>query len=495
MTISINPQDFVDAAPLLFATFWACLIVFAVAMASASRVSLGRFSVIGYALTLGLSCYSWANHQQPSLIFNGMLSVDRFSIFIDGAILVVAMLSALASDSYAKKNRGIQGEFFAVQALAVVGMMLMVHSTDFITMLIGLETMSLGIYCLVAARHDEARSAEGALKYFVMGAVASAFLLYGVAFIYGATGSTNFSMIASSAHKGEPLFRVGMLLIFSAMAFKVALVPFHMWSPDAYEAAPTPISGLMSAGVKAAGFAVLLRLAATLFADPQLSYGDQGWLNVIYNLAIASMIVGNITALRQQNVKRMLAYSSVGHAGFMLIAVLVSMMSSQSGVEYSAAPLLFYLVCYGLSSLGAFAVVGWLGQQDRERERLDQWAGLAQKHPGAAFAMAIFLLSLAGIPPTAGFFAKFSILKDAMQFDSMRPIVIIAVVNSMISIFYYLKPIVALYFRPALREDDGVIESNSVKVAVSVAALLVLLVGLLPSHLWNLAQQALLILR
>jgi NADH-quinone oxidoreductase subunit N len=374
-------------------------------------------------------------------------------------------------------------------------MMILVHAGDMVVVLIGLETMSLGIYSLVSSWVGKARSAEAGMKYFIMGAVASAFLIYGFALIYGLTGQTNLAGIArqAGAMAGDPVFILAMFMVLGAMAFKVALVPFHMWTPDAYEGAPTPITGFMAAGVKAAGFGILLRLLLGVFSGDFFVYGATGWINVLRWVSIVSMTVGNLAALRQNNVKRMLAYSSISHAGFIVMGVIACAHLPQ----VNHGPVLFYLLLYGLTTIGAFGVVAWLGSRDGERLGLENWAGLATRHPGAALAMTIFMLSLAGLPPTGGFLAKLSVFKAALGFPSlaaagpapsggaqidpqMLTLVIIAAVNSMIAIFYYLKPVVAMYFREESTSAPSPLRSGSVVAALVLAALLVLFLGLMP---------------
>lgn len=491
MSTAIRAIDFLHALPILVATLWACVVLLAVAFSGERNGRVGSLAVFGLLTTLAVSVWSWIVHPNAASIFSGMLVVDRFSIFIDSLVLVAGALSILVSDAYLEEHRVNRGEFHAVLMLSIVGIMVMVHAGDFVTLLIGLETMSLGVYALVASWTGNRKSAEGGLKYFIMGGVASAFLLYGIAILYGLTGQTNLSAIAQQTPRlaGEPLLTIAMLMILGAMAFKVALVPFHMWTPDAYEGAPTPITGFMAAAVKASGFAVLYRLLTGVFGQTFLAYGSTGWFEIMVVLSGLTMTVGNIVALRQYNVKRMLAYSSVAHAGFILIGILAAF--SQPNVNQ--APMLFYLLIYALTTIGSFAVVSWLGNLDNERVGLEEWHGLAYRHPGQALAMTIFLLSLAGMPPTAGFFAKFYIFKAALSNPKLLPLVIVAAVNSMIAIFYYLRPVVAMYFREETPEAPSPLRSSGLNFAMVAAVILVLVLGFMPTTTLNWAQAATLI--
>jgi NADH-quinone oxidoreductase subunit N len=298
-----------------------------------------------------------------------------------------------------------------------------------------------------------------------------------VALIYGATGTTSLARLASGSSQvaGSPLYLLGMFFALSALAFKVALVPFHAWTPDVYEGAPTTVTGFMAAAVKAAGFGVLLRVLLTAFGADAFVFGSTGWADILRVIAIITMVVGNVTALRQSNIKRMLAYSSISHAGYILIGVLAAGVIPGG----SLAPVLYYLLAYSLTTLGAFGMVAWLGSWNDERVSIDEWSGLASRHPAGAAAMTILLLSLGGIPPTAGFFGKFYIFKEALGHPQLVSLVIIAALNSVVSIFYYLRPVVAMYFRDETR-PPAPLRSGALVTALAVAVLLTLLLGLLP---------------
>jgi NADH-quinone oxidoreductase subunit N len=318
------------------------------------------------------------------------------------------------------------------------------------------------------------------MKYFLMGAFATGFLLYGIALCYGAAKSTNIETITThiANNPSDPLIIVGVLFMVIAFGFKVAAVPFHMWAPDAYQGAPTPVTGFMASAVKAAAFIGMLRVFGTAFGGDSLPLGQMGWTTAFAILAAITMTVGNIAALRQENVKRMLAYSSISHAGLLLIGVVAAGMAP-AGTGQSAV--LYYLVAYSVTTLGAFAIATWIGSRERERVLVADYAGLATKHPGMALGMTICLLSLGGMPPTGGFFAKFYVLKAGMEVadQTLLWLVVIGAINSVVSIFYYLRVVMAMYFREPVGEFK-VIRSGGIAFVVAACATLVLQMGLMP---------------
>jgi NADH-quinone oxidoreductase subunit N len=354
-------------------------------------------------------------------------------------------------------------------------MIIMAASNDLITIFLGLELMSLALYVLVGFRRNRLESNEAAMKYFLLGAFASGFLLYGIALLYGATGTTNLTRMAAflsdSPLGANPLLLVGSLLLLTGFAFKVSAVPFHMWTPDAYEGAPTTVTGYMSAGAKAAGFAALLRVA--LLALPDI---DLDWRSILSWLAVLTMTVGNVTALLQSNLKRKLAYSSIAHAGYVLIAVV-------AGGPEGAAAAVFYLAVYSLMNLGAFGIVALIGREQDERVHVADIAGLGFRHPFLGLAMAVFMLSLGGIPPTAGFMCKVTIFSVAVD-AGLVPLAIVGVLNSVVSIFYYLRVTVAMY----MQEPQG----EPAPVAWAAPAVLGLIVTLALTLWWGVQADALL---
>ena len=388
-------------------------------------------------------------------LFEGMFLHDGFTVFFTLLFCAVAAVAVLQSWDYIRRTRIAHGEYYALMLAATLGMILMAASNDLITIFLGLELMSLALYILVGFRRGRLDSSEAALKYFLLGAFASGFLLYGIALLYGATGTTNLGrmavFLADSPMLGNPLLLMGGLLVLAGFGFKVAAVPFHMWTPDAYEGAPTTVTGFMSAGAKAAGFAALLRLL--MVALPGLMVE---WRPLLSWIAILTMSVGNITALLQTNVKRMLAYSSIAHAGYLLVAVVAG------GLEGGSAAL-FYLAVYSLMNLGAFGVLSLLGREQEERVTLADLAGLGARHPGLALAMTVFMLSLGGIPPTAGFMGKVYVFGTAVD-AGLVPLVIVGVLNSVVSIYYYLRVTVVMY----MQEPQG----EPVEVAWAAPAVL-----------------------
>lgn len=489
MIPALNIDDFVQLAPVIFVALWACFVLLASVLGAGKSRQLGALAAMGLVFGALLCIWSWRTHDIAAVqLFAGMVVIDRFALFIDVLVLAIALLTVLISNAYLEEHGFTDEAFYPLLILAVSGMMMMVHAASFVLLVIGLETMSLAVYALVASWVGKRTSAEAGIKYFLMGAVASAFLLYGIALLYGATGETNLTALARKVDglAGNPLMVLGMFMVLGALAFKVALVPFHMWAPDAYEGAPTPITGFMAAAVKVAGFGALLRVMRSVFDASALTFGSTGWWHIFWVLSALTMTVANVAALRQHNIKRMLAYSSISHAGYLLIGVMAT-----GYAPSELAPVLYYLLAYSLTTVGAFGVVAWLGSRDAERVSLDEWAGLARHHPLAALTMTLFLLSLAGIPPTVGFFAKFYLFRSALEHPRMVGLVVIAAINSIVSLYYYLKPVVAMYFRDGATAPEPLV-SSSVTIALGISAVLVLLLGLVPgpSLGWAIASLA-----
>ncbi len=424
-------------------------------------------------------------------LYRGLMENDRIGTFLTAVFLGAAAITAMVAQPFMREHRFEFGEFYALLLFATGGMIILVQASDLVTVFVGLEIMSLAVYVLTGSWRRNPKSSEGAIKYFVTGAVASAILLYGMALVYGATGTTNLAAIAAArGAASQPLFVIGMLLMLGALGFKVAAVPFHQWAPDAYEGAPTPVTAFMAAGVKAAAFGVVLRLFGTAFAAPGLSGGSTGWASALAVLAVLTMTFGNLAALHQPNIKRMLAYSSIAHAGYLLLGVVATAGGGAVGSEARAA-ILFYLAGYSVTTLGAFAVVAWIGSREDERLDLDDWAGLATRHPAAAFAMLLFLLSFGGVPPTAGFFGKWYLFRAILGAPSLLPYVVIAVLNSVVSVFYYLRVVTEMYFQEPRREFTSV-RAPAITAALWICVLLVLAIGIVPGSLLQWASQALL---
>jgi len=412
--------------------------------------------------------------------FFGLIQFDTYSLFFHWLVGLVAFLVILASDSYLERENLAPAEFYALILFATAGMGVLASAQELLTAFIGLEMSSISSYVLAGYRRDAVKSSESAVKYFLLGSFATAFFLYGIALVYGASGSTNLAQIAS-ADPGSNLLRLGLTLILVGLGFKVAAAPFQVWTPDVYEGAPTPVTALFAAGPKAATFALLLRIFTTIHAATDF------WFWAFWILAVVTMFVGNLGALVQTNVKRMLAYSSIAHAGYTLVAfaaVTTMKLDQETGAAPAYAAVLFYLLGYSLVKVGAFTIVSEIGGQGERYLTLDDFAGLGTRQPFAAAAMTLFLLSLLGMPITAGFFGKLYVFKAAIN-SKLIWLVVLMTVNTAIGAYYYLRVIVVMY----MREHKGDVPagtatslSPTAAMVVAVAALATLYLGLLPNH-------------
>jgi NADH-quinone oxidoreductase subunit N len=465
--------------PMLILIGMGCVVLLAETFATAdSRKGLAWLGIGGCVASLGALVMQWGDVTHPVSHFQDMLILDRMSLYLDATFLAAAILTLLFAPPYLREQGFEFGEFYAMVLFCAAGMMMVGHAGSFVTLLIGIETMSLAAYVLTGSWRRNLRSSEGAMKYFLIGAFATGFLVYGMALVYGTTGGslTYFSIAAKVPEASKtPVFLFGEYFILIALFFKVAAVPFHMWAPDAYEGAPTPVTGFMAAGVKAAAFGGLLRLLETAFGNPLLVFDFTGWANIVVVLAAATMVIGNLAALRQENVKRLLAYSSVGHAGYILVGVAAMGLGSAS----AKPAVLFYLLSYTFTTLGSFGVIAWIGNRQDERLFIDDWAGLGASRPAVALAMTVFLLSLGGVPPTGGFFAKFYLFKAALESPQLYWLVVLGVLTSVVSVFYYLRVVVAMYFRDPLRPLNPT-DAASTRAALVITAFAVLILGIIP---------------
>jgi NADH-quinone oxidoreductase subunit N len=440
---------------------------------------LGIISLIGIALAF---CYTVPQIGSGRTGFGGMFTSDGYALFFKIIFFIVSFLTVLISMGFTRREGIEAGEYYALVLFATLGMMLMAAGTHLMTIFLGLETMSISIYILAGMLRDDRKSVESALKYFLLGAFATGFLLYGIAFLYGSTGSLTLKDIGAYIASNKQLMRSPMLLMSLAFltigfGFKIASVPFHMWTPDVYEGAPTTITAFMATGVKAAGFAALVRVFFS--ALPSLL---PDWTTVMWVLAVATMTVGNLVAISQSNIKRMLAYSSIAHAGYLLIAIVAGNASGISGV-------LFYLMSYAFMNLGAFTCVILLGKKGEENTLITDYSGIGFKYPALAAAMTIFLLSMAGIPPLGGFMAKFYVFSAAVQ-SNLYWLVVIGVLNSAVSVYYYLRVTVLMYFREPEREITGLQFSFPSCVALALAVIGTLYMGLFPANVLSFAQRS-----
>ncbi|HEV8244139.1 MAG TPA: NADH-quinone oxidoreductase subunit N [Polyangiaceae bacterium] len=422
------------------------------------------------------------------------LVMDRFALFFCFVLCLGGGLAALLAGGYLPEHNLDRGEFFPLLLFSTVGAMALAAAGDLLTLFIALETMSLGVYCMIGLRRGSVRAAEAALKYFLLGSFAAALMLFGAALLYGATGHTDLAGIgqaltgAGKAGSGVsvPLSLLGMTLMLSGLAFKISAVPFHMWTPDAYEGAPTPATGFMAAAVKTAAFAVLLRVVVVAFGDERLLSWATGWPPALGLLAVLTMTVGNLVAGRQDSVKRMLAYSSIAHAGYALVGVVVALQAK------SAIPsVLYYMLAYTVSTVGAFGALILCGRRGAEAVSYSDLAGLGKRHPAPALAFSLFLLSLAGAPPTAGFFGKLYVFGAAVDSEHYW-LAVIGLLNSVVGAYYYLKVLVYMYMR---EPEPGApvakpMSSGLVSAALVIAAVLVLLLGLLPGTTLDWASAA-----
>lgn len=438
----------------------------------------GAIALSGAGLALVFSCSLWDSNIS---IFNNLYTIDNFGTFFKVLILIVSLLVTLLSLRYVEREDIIGGEYYSLLLFGVLGMMIMVSSNHFVTIFIGLELMSISIYVLCGLLNANPRSAEAALKYFLLGAFSTAFLLYGMALIYATTGILDVRGIADYLSAGTffltPMFMVGLALLIVGFGFKTASVPFHMWTPDVYEGAPTSITAYMATGVKAAAFGAFLRVFYTAFL-PFLG----AWSGILWLIAVLTMTLGNITALVQDDVKRMLAYSSIAHAGYILIAFVI-------GDKNFSASILFYVLVYTFMNIGAFAVVILLGQKNAANTSIEVYAGLAARHPVIALAMSIFLLSLAGVPPLAGFMGKFYILSAAIK-AKYYWLAVIGVLNSAVAAYYYLRVIMYMYFKEPGSELARPDFSPAYTLAIVISVWALFHMGIFPRDFLLIAEKS-----
>ncbi|MBI1879358.1 MAG: NADH-quinone oxidoreductase subunit N [Chloroflexi bacterium] len=420
----------------------------------------------------------------PPLSFQNMAMSDGYSLVLDLIFIITAGLSVLISLGYLDHKDMQRGEYYILLLFATGGMMLMGAATDLIIVFMGLEVMSIALYILVAFNRRQLASGEAGMKYFVLGAFASAFFLYGVAMLYGATGTTNFQAIAAwfTPERGnmrDSLALVGLGLVLVGFAFKVAAVPFQWWTPDVYHGAPTSVTAFMSVGAKAAGFAALIRLLMVSFSNAF----TLDWQIAVSILAFITMTGGNVAALAQKDVKRMLAYSSIAHAGYILVGVAAGNTAGVTGV-------LFYLMAYAFMNIGAFAVITVLERRDAIGTSFDDYAGLGARKPLLALAMTLFMFSLTGVPPFVGFWGKLYVFGAAVQ-ANMSWLAAVGMINSAISAFYYLAVVVQMYMRSPTADSEETVPLNlngPITVTLAVAAIVTVVLGVWPTPLVNLTS-------
>jgi NADH-quinone oxidoreductase subunit N len=451
-------------------------------MEGPDREGLGWIGLVGLAATAITALALW-NTRVSTLA--DTIAVDRYGLFFTLLFCVASGLTLLMSMSYLELTEIKTGDYYALVLFSTLGMVLMASATDLIVIFLGLEVMSVAAYALAGIARGETRSNEAALKYFLLGAFATGFLLFGVALVYGATGSTALPVIAQRlAQLGAEqrvLLTAGIALLIVGFGFKIAAVPFHVWAPDVYEGSPTAVTALMAVGIKAAAFAAFARVFMHTF---ELFAVD--WRSVLWVLSVLTMTVGNVTALLQRNIKRMLAYSSIAHAGYVLVGMV-------AGGEAGGSALLFYLIGYAFMTLGAFAVVIALGRRGQPNELLDDYAGVGFRSPFLGVAMIIFMLSLAGFPPLVGFMGKFYLFSAAVQ-SGYVGLAIIGVLNSLVSVYYYAGVLVRMYMVEGTTEVAAPSSRPYLFATLLLTVTATVALGLFPSSLFEVARQSFLAL-
>ena len=427
--------DLIALAPVIVLSVFAMMVLVVDLFGGRNKTLLVFISLVGLLMT---AISAFAKNPIPAYSFNDSYIVDHLSLFFICIFTISSALAILLSVEYNEREGMRAGEYYALILFCTVGMILLASSTDMIMIFLGIEIVSICLYVLAGIRRDNLRSNEAALKYFLLGAFATGFLLYGMTMVYGSTGHTNLFKIAevvqNPSAQSNPLLLMGLVLLIIGFGFKIASVPFHMWAPDVYQGAPTPITAFMAVGPKAAAFAAFFRVFAETFPEMAPS-----WEILLSTIAVLSMFFGNLGAIMQTNIKRMLAFSSISHAGYILMAVIAKN-------SLGASSLLFYMLAYAFTTFGIFGIIILLGRKGEENLEIENYSGLAYRHPILALSMTVFLLSLGGLPPFAGFIAKFYIFSAAIQ-EGLVTLVIIAVLNSAISFYYYLKVVVFMYMK------------------------------------------------
>jgi NADH-quinone oxidoreductase subunit N len=447
-----------------------------------------KFGGVAIGALLGAILLSVVAAADPGPAFSSLLLIDAYSTFFRVLVMAVGVLIVLISSHYLRVEEHETGEYYALLLFAVVGQALMAASNELIMLFIGLECSSIASYVLAGYLREDKRNNESALKYFLLGSFATAFLLYGVAWIYGSTGTTNLATVRRvladpQAHTNLTAIGAATALLFVGLAFKVSAAPFQVWAPDVYQGAAAPVAAFLSVGAKAAAFAMFLRIVATVFAPLSALWEPLLWLS-----ALATMVIGNFAALRQTNIKRMLAYSSIAHAGYVMVAL-----TAGSAVGVSAA--MFYLAGYAAMNIGAFAVVTHVGRRGERFVEIADFAGLSQRQPIVAALMGLFLLSLTGIPLTAGFFGKFYIFKAALD-SHLLWLAVLGMLNSAVGAYYYLRVIVVMYMQSAPEAAEELpAPATSLNVALWATALATVALGVWPTWLLDYARQGAALLR
>ncbi len=475
--IPAPPISLVVLAPSLIVVVTALLVLLLDLLPPRDhKAHLGTVTLAGLVAALLATLLLWGGRGRG---FRDMVILDNYALFFHLVIAYAAALIVLLSMDYLQRTGGESGEFYALVLFSTSGMLLLASAGDLIVVFLALELMSLSLYVLVGLFTRRREAGEASMKYFLLGVFASAFLLYGIALVYGAAGSTSLDRLAAgvAATPRDPLLIAGLGLILVGFGFKISSVPFHMWAPDVYEGAPTSVTALIATGSKAAVFAALIRVGGAALRGVQAD-----WTAALWVLAALTMTVGNVVAIAQSNLKRMLAYSSIAHVGYMLVGLV-------AGGAAGAGAVLFYLLAYMFTTVGTFGVLTLCERAGEEAVHVRDYAGLARRHPLLAFTLALFLLSLIGIPPLAGFVGKVYLFGAAVRAGFVW-LAVIAVLNSAVAAYYYLRVIVYMYMREADGEAAGLAPSFAGGLALTVALIGVILLGVVPAPFVDLAQAA-----
>jgi NADH-quinone oxidoreductase subunit N len=474
----VLPEGFNAVVPILCTGGGALVVMLADAWRQkGERMPLGVLTFIALAAA-GVSLLFLWDRNQTSF---GVITADNFGLFVSLVIVAAGLLTVAFSSQVLRRDGVSEGEYYSLLLFAVVGMIMMAMASELLVLFIGLEVMSLGVYVMTGIRRDSLASIEGAFKYFILGAFSSAFFLYGIAFTFGVTGSTRLdrvgSFLAAQSMVENPLVLLAMALLIVGFAFKVSAVPFHMWTPDAYEGAPAVVAGFMSTGVKAAAFAGFVRVFLSAFEPFKAD-----WAPVLMVIAAATMIVGTVVGVAQSHLKRMLAYSSIAHGGYLLVALVAA---NQLG----KAAILFYLAAYALTNLAAFGAIALLGSRDSAKDGLHDYAGLWHTRPWVAGLLTVALLSLGGLPPTAGFIGKWYVFSAAIS-AGYYGLAIVGVMSSVVSVFFYMRVVVMMYMTDRSTTSSPVPVTGAGLAALVVAVAGILYLGILPAGLMDIADLA-----
>jgi len=474
-----SPTDLTSIAPEIVLAVAAGVLLLVEAFLPGMRRLLAPITIVATLLA------AWARFHfpLPGVVWGGLLSIDRVAAFVDLYILAAVLLTAWMSGAFLRRNDVDRGEFYSLLLLAAIGAMVMAASVDALTLFLGLELLSIPLYVLNGFLRGHAISIEAGLKYFVVGAFASAFVVYGLALMYGMAGSTRLVAMGQTVRDAgslSPVMAIGLAMVVGGLGFKLALFPFHAWAPDVYQGGPTPVTAFLSVVPKGAALVALLRVVDGL----DLLRLSPHWVTAAGIIAVASMTLGNIVAIVQRDIKRMLAYSGIAHMGYAMVAIIVA------GIDGGSA-VLVYLAAYTLMNVGAFAVVALLSEREDEPHLISELAGQGWTRPIAAFALTLCLVSLAGVPPLIGFTGKFVVFRAAVNHGFVW-LAVLGVINSLISAFYYLRVVYVMYMQPLPRRAPVFPSERSVAAVAVVAALGVLLLGVFPMPILEAAHRAIL---